>query len=178
VKPLVILLALGLAACASCSKKDTERADDAPGNAGGAVRSQPAMPRVHLTAADGTEHTVTVEVVREEAEVERGLMYRRHLDPDAGMLFLMGEEEQQVFWMKNTLIALDMIFIHDDFTVAGVVENAVPKTLDQRYVDDTSTYVLEVNGGWARAHGIGRGAKVRFENVKGIPSQSTGSPSK
>jgi uncharacterized protein len=170
---LGILFALGLAACASCSKKETERANDAPSNTGGAVRSQTAMPRVHLTAADGTEHTVTVEVVREEAEVERGLMYRRHLDPEAGMLFLMGEERQQVFWMKNTLIALDMIFIHADFSVAGVVENAVPKTLDQRYVNDTSTYVLEVNAGWARKHGIGAGAKARFENVKGIPEVAT-----
>lgn len=170
---LGVLFAFGLAACASCSKKETERANDTPSNTGGAVRSPAAMPRVHLTATDGTEHTVTVEVVREEAEVTRGLMYRRHLDPEAGMLFLMGEEEQQVFWMKNTMIPLDMIFIHDDFTVLGVVENAKPQTLDQRYVEGTSTYVLEVNGGWARAHGIGAGAKARFENVKGIPEVAT-----
>ena len=162
---LVIALAL-----AACDRPATTPAAAPPEAAPDVRSSRPVMmPRVVLTAADGSEHPVTVEVVREERELQRGLMFRRHLDPDAGMLFLMGEERQQSFWMKNTMIPLDMIFIHADFTVAGVVENAEPQTLTSRYVDDTSTYVLEVNGGWARKHGIGRGAKTRFENVRGVP---------
>jgi len=169
-----IALALGLAACAACDKKEPERAEE-PSGAGADVRSPAMAPRVHLTASDGSDHAVTVEVVRDEKELERGLMFRRHLDPDAGMLFLMGSETQQVFWMKNTMIPLDMIFIHDDLTVAGVVENAVPQTLDQRSVDATSTYVLEVNGGWSRKHGITAGARVRFENIAGVP-EAAGAP--
>ena len=93
-------------------------------------------------------------------------MYRRHLDADAGMLFLMGEEKVQTFWMKNTYIPLDMIFIQKDMVVAGVYENAPPETLDLRFVEAPSSYVLEVNAFWAKAHGIGAGAKVRYENVR------------
>ena len=160
------MLALaGLTACASCQKSGAHGEDDQP-----EVRTQvpdPArLPRVHLTGADGTEHTVTVEVVRTDDELERGLMYRRHLDPDAGMLFLMGEEKVHTFWMKNTYIPLDMIFIGKDMVVAGVYENAPPQTLDLRHVDRPSYYVLEVNAGWSKAHGIGAGSKVRYENVR------------
>ena len=71
---------------------------------------------------------VNVEVVATEAKIEKGLMYRQHLPLDAGMLFLMGHEKDWTFWMRNTLIPLDMLFITKDMTVAGIVENAEPKT--------------------------------------------------
>ena len=92
-------------------------------------------------------------------------MYRQHLAPDAGMVFLFAEDEVQSFWMKNTLIPLDMIFIAADLTVAGVVENAEPLTTEGRGIDAPSRYVLEVNGGWARAHGVTAGTRVRFEHL-------------
>lgn len=81
------------------------------------------------------------------------------------MLFLMAVEKDWTFWMRNTLIPLDMIYIRSDMTVAGVVENAEPKTEVLRSVGVKSRYVLEVNGGWAREHGVMRGVTVRFENV-------------
>jgi uncharacterized membrane protein (UPF0127 family) len=92
-------------------------------------------------------------------------MYREHLPPDDGMLFLMGFEDDHVFWMHNTLIPLDMIFIGKDMKVAGVVANATPRTDERRSVGRPSMYVLEVNGGWAAAHGIGAGAAVKFDGV-------------
>jgi uncharacterized membrane protein (UPF0127 family) len=67
--------------------------------------------------------------------------------------------------MKDTLIPLDMIFIRADMTVAGVVEGAEPLTLGSRSVDAPSRYVVEVNGGWSRAHGVTEGTQVRFEGV-------------
>ncbi|MBI4508048.1 MAG: DUF192 domain-containing protein [Deltaproteobacteria bacterium] len=93
-------------------------------------------------------------------------MYRQHLPMDRGMLFLFEEEEIQSFWMKNTVIPLDMIFIRQDMTVAGVVENAEPLSRDARSVDVPSRFVLEVNGGWAGNHGVTRGTPVKFEGIE------------
>jgi uncharacterized membrane protein (UPF0127 family) len=163
---LATLALVGLTACASCQKSGGAHGEDETPEMTTTTPDQAKLPKVHLTGADGKVHTVTVEVVRTGKELERGLMYRRHLDPDAGMLFLMGEEKVQTFWMKNTYLPLDMIFIQKDMVVAGVYENAPPQTLDLRYVDKPSSYVLEVNAFWAREHGIGAGAKVRYENVR------------
>jgi uncharacterized membrane protein (UPF0127 family) len=93
-------------------------------------------------------------------------MYRPHLPLDAGMLFLMGKERDWSFWMRNTLIPLDIIFITKDMTIAGIVGNAVPQDETLRTVGKPSLYVLEVNGGWTKANGVTAGARVRFENVR------------
>jgi len=105
------------------------------------------------------------EVVSRRDDVRRGLMFREHLPEDQGMLFLMREEKVQTFYMRNTLIPLDMIFIGRDKVVVGVVENAVPLDETSRDVGKPSLYVLEVNGGWTRKHGVGAGTRATFENV-------------
>ena len=107
------------------------------------------------------EATVTVEIVTTRAEIERGLMYRDHLPYDAGMLFVMGSDAVWAFWMRNTFIPLDMIFITHNWTVAGVIPNAEPCTETLQSIHKPSSYVLETNGGWAAAHQITAGAKVR-----------------
>jgi uncharacterized protein len=122
------------------------------------------MPRVLLSTPHG-EVAVTVEVVATPAKIERGLMYREHLPPDDGMLFLMGEERDWPFYMRNTLIPLDMIFITKAMTVAGISANAVPRTETLRRVGVPSSYVLEVNGGWAASHNVTAGTQVRFDGV-------------
>jgi hypothetical protein len=91
--------------------------------------------------------------------------------PDAGMLFLLGVDKEWTFWMHNTLIPLDMIFIRKSMTIAGIVENAEPKTETMRNVGENSLYVLEVNGGYTHAHGVVKDAKVRFANLPTGPSQ-------
>src|SRR5215469_15071206 len=75
-------------------------------------------PRVVITTPHG-DVAVAVEVVSTEAAVERGLMYRENLPPEDGMLFLMPVVKDWAFWMRNTLIPLDMIFIAPDMTIAG-----------------------------------------------------------
>ena len=107
------------------------------------------------------EATVTVEVVTTRPQIERGLMYRNHLPYDTGMLFLMGSDAVWAFYMRNTFIPLDMIFIARNLTVAGVIHNAKPCTETLRSIHKPSSYVLEVNGGWAADHQITAGAKVR-----------------
>lgn len=121
-------------------------------------------PKVYL-AGDKGEVAVAVEVVATEPRIERGLMYRQHLPPDQGMLFLLDVEKDWAFWMRNTLIPLDMIFIAHDLTIAGIVQNAEPQTETLRRVGKPARYVLEVNGGFTAAHGVTAGGKVRFENV-------------
>ena len=120
--------------------------------------------KVFITTPTG-EVSVDVEVVSTEGTIERGLMYRQFMAPEAGMLFLLGVDKEWTFWMRNTLIPLDMIFIRKSMTIAGVVENAEPKTDTLRTVHENSFYVLEVNAGWTHAHGVARDATVRFANL-------------
>ncbi len=121
-------------------------------------------PKVYLSTPRG-DVAVTVEVVATWPKIEKGLMFREHLPPDDGMLFFMGYEHDHAFYMRNTLIPLDMIFITKDLTIAGIVEQAEPRTETLRKVGAPSMYVLEVNGGYTRSHGVNAGAKVRFDGV-------------
>jgi uncharacterized membrane protein (UPF0127 family) len=109
--------------------------------------------------------SVEVEVVATPAKIERGLMYREHLPMEQGMLFLMDRENDWRFWMHNTLIGLDIIFIKKDMTVAGIAANAKPQDDSLLNVGVPSLYVLEVNAGWAAAHQVAAGTRVKFENV-------------
>lgn len=106
-----------------------------------------------------------VEVAVTPEEHARGLMYRSRLADDAGMIFVFEEPSIQRFWMKNTLIPLDMIFIGKDRKIVGVVENAAPETETERMVGAPSQYVLEIGGGLSAKLGIHRGEPVEFQNV-------------
>jgi uncharacterized membrane protein (UPF0127 family) len=109
--------------------------------------------------------TLEVELMLTEARQERGLMYRRSLADDRGMLFVWAQPSVHTFWMHNTCIPLDMLFIDGDGTIAGIVENA-PTLNDQgRAIDCPVRYVLEVNAGWSRRHGVAPGQRVRIEGV-------------
>lgn len=132
---------------------------------GTVVLNEPVKEAV-LTNAEGKKLSVEVEVVRTPQAIQQGLMWRKNLPADAGMFFIMPNEKIQTFWMRNTLIPLDMIFIKSDMTVAGVVHNAEPKTEVTRYVPVPSRYVLEVNGGWAKKNGIARGTRVSISGFE------------
>lgn len=110
--------------------------------------------------------TVAVEVVKSRGRIQRGLMYRRYLADSAGMLFLMGDEDVHHFWMKNTLIPLDILFIGRDMKVVGVLNDMKPHDTTPRGVGRPSLYVLEVNAGWSQRHGVGPGTTVRFDGVE------------
>jgi uncharacterized membrane protein (UPF0127 family) len=122
-------------------------------------------PVVVLRPPGRPEVRVRVEVARTPAERSRGLMFREQLEADAGMLFIYEEEGNLTFWMKNTLIPLDMIFISKELRVAGIVANAEPQTETLRSVDRPSQFVLEVNGGFAAENGISAGTEVEFLGI-------------
>jgi uncharacterized protein len=139
------------------------------GAAGPACKT--ARPATPLVTVDTGARKIPfkVELAVTPSEHERGLMFREHLDPDAGMLFISEAPRRQVFWMKNTLIPLDMIFIGADWRIAGIVENAEPKTLSPREVDAPSQYVLEIGGGLSARYGIRAGQPVDFQS--GAPAK-------
>ena len=118
--------------------------------------------RVILTTPGRAPVEVIVEAVRSPEERARGLMGRKRLDPLHGMLFIFPEERQLTFWMKDTLIELDMIFIRSDMSVLGCVERAEPMTTTSRFVHGNSQYVLEVIGGFCGEHGIGEFTRVKL----------------
>jgi hypothetical protein len=117
-------------------------------------------------ATGAREIPVKVEIAATPPTRQRGLMFRQSLPEEEGMLFLFPASEQLSFWMKNTYLPLDMIFIKSDMTVLGVVEGAIPLTEESRAVPGESQYVLEVNATFARRHGIGPGTQVRFEGTE------------
>ncbi len=139
-----------------------------PGNGSGSgTGAAPTVPlaRVHLEGTAGPR-TVEVEVVASPGLIQKGLMYRKFLPPDGGMLFLMGDLDDHHFWMKNTLIPLDILFISPELTVVGILEDMQPHDTRSKGVGAPSLYVLEVNAGWTRAHGVSAGTPVRFEGVE------------
>ena len=92
-------------------------------------------------------------------------MFRRELAETRGMIFVFPAPEHQAFWMHNTLIPLDMIFITAEKKVLGVVKQAEPRTDSPREVPGDSMYVLEVAGGFADRHQIREGTTIEFVNV-------------
>jgi len=128
----------------------------------GAAAAATAQQFVMLEPVGSDAVRVRVEVVQTPQDRQRGLMYRKQLDPDAGMLFVFERPQHNVFWMRNTYLPLDMIFITPNWSVLGVVENATPQTDSPREVPGESLYVLEVNAGFARQHGVTQGTKVQW----------------
>jgi len=131
----------------------------------------PPLPlaRVVITDAFGAPHRVEVEVAHTPELRQRGLMWRKSLASGKGMLFIFPYEVVQSFWMVNTFIPLDLLFIDDAHRVVGVVERAEPHTRTSRTVGIPSRYVLEVPGGWCEQKGIRAGARVTFEGLATIP---------
>lgn len=123
---------------------------------------EPGMREVlaEFETASGARPAFRVEVADTPELRERGLMHRRSLDPDRGMLFVFPRDEVQSFWMKNTFVALDMLFVSSDGRVVGVVENARPLTLESRSVGVPSRYVVELPAFTARERGIQTGARL------------------
>ncbi|HVV93950.1 MAG TPA: DUF192 domain-containing protein [Hyphomicrobiales bacterium] len=132
------------------------------------LRPALAVPRtVPLTVETaGGAYVFHVEIAADEAARTQGLMYRRALAPDAGMLFVFDATAPVSFWMKNTYIPLDMVFIRADGVVHRVEANAEP--LSERPIDSGAPvrYVLEIAGGRAAAIGLKRGDKVLIPPLK------------
>jgi uncharacterized membrane protein (UPF0127 family) len=108
------------------------------------------------------EQTVAIqaELARGEHDTARGLMYRKSMPEDRGMLFDLGAREDHQFWMHNTCIPLDLLYVDDDGFIVGIVEEAPTLNDESRGVGCPSRYVLEVNAGWSRRHHVKAGQRM------------------
>jgi uncharacterized membrane protein (UPF0127 family) len=105
-------------------------------------------------------HTFRVEVARSPQAQAQGLMFRTAMAPDEGMLFPYDAPRVLSFWMKNTVLSLDLVFIDEQRRIINVAENAVPYSEQSILSDAPGIAVLELNGGRARELGIVAGNKV------------------
>ncbi|MES2667548.1 MAG: DUF192 domain-containing protein [Pseudomonadota bacterium] len=117
----------------------------------------------------GGQARFTVELADDDAERSQGLMFRDSMPSSAGMLFVYDAPRRAVFWMKNTPLPLDMIFMDEAGRVTKVHENAVPQ--DETPIDGGKDvkFILEINAGLARAMGIVEGAELRHPSI-GAPA--------
>lgn len=137
------------------------------GASGSAPAVQPSGPRV--TFPDGT--VIHVEVASDEATREQGLMYRDQLPDDRGMIFLFPRPGVYPFWMKNTLIPLDMIWIDADHRVVHIAARVPPCKADpcpSYPPEGNASCVLETAAGVAARHGVTKGTQLRFEGLDGV----------
>jgi len=114
---------------------------------------------------------VRVEIAAEDELRARGLMYRDHLRPGTGMLFFFREDGDYPFWMKNTIIPLDMIWIDANRKIASIAHEAQPCKVENcpNYPPNAiARYVLEVAGGVAKEHGLKKGDVLRFEGTENV----------
>jgi len=141
------LLTLALVACQS-----TARARDG------------ALPTSNVTVvrADGKSLRVAVELAHDDPTRTKGMMFRERLEDGDGMLFVFDDARALTFWMKNTLIPLDMLFATADGRIAGIVERARPHDTSPRGPDTPTRYVLEVPGGWCLKNGVKTGDRLEL----------------
>jgi uncharacterized membrane protein (UPF0127 family) len=127
-------------------------------------RSAAGLEQVPLTirTAAGAEHRFTVEVARTSEEQQTGLMNRPSLAPDRGMIFPHDSPRMASFWMKNTLIPLDIIFVRADGRIVNIAENTVPLSLEPVPSLEPVSAVLELAGGRTAELGIKAGDKVEW----------------
>lgn len=119
---------------------------------------------VVLQTASGT-HRFTIEIADDPMERARGLMFREDMARDHGMLFDFGAEDLRSFWMKNTPLPLDIIFVKADGTVVSIAENTTPFSTAPIDSADTARFVFEVNAGVSEDIGLMPGDRLHHPRV-------------
>ncbi|MED5465668.1 MAG: DUF192 domain-containing protein [Myxococcota bacterium] len=122
-----------------------------------------APPAVDFNTPTGTI-TVSVDLAQTPEQRRVGLMHRKALPQNHGMAFIFPTEAVQTFWMKDTPLFLDMVFINSQQKIVGIIHNAEPGTLNPRQIKAPSRYVVEVQGGFCERYGIQTGGVVVFRN--------------
>ncbi len=115
-----------------------------------------------VEADDGTQLEFDIYLAVTFEQKQRGLMFVRNLPERTGMLFIYDEDGIRSMWMKNTYISLDLVFIRSDGTVASVIRDAQPLSLQSLSSAEPVRFVLELNAGVSRRYGIGRGSSISW----------------
>ncbi len=157
---LLAMLAMVLAACGDWGQD--------PGNGGLDGEPIPFRKDGELTfLRDGAENvTIEIEIAESDSARERGLMQRDSLPDLGGMLFIFPREETQSFWMANTPLALDLIFVDSDSQIVDIDKYTRPFSTGSIASDAPAQYVIEVKAGFSDTHGITEGDRVRWRRME------------
>ncbi|OIN85366.1 MAG: hypothetical protein AUJ12_09410 [Alphaproteobacteria bacterium CG1_02_46_17] len=118
-----------------------------------------------ITNDAGNQISLDVEVADNSSSRARGLMFRRTMPETSGMLFIFPDMRQPSFWMKNTLIPLDMLFLDENGQVVDIHNMAMPQDLTTITSSQPAKAVLEINGGMAEKWGIGLKSKISSNSL-------------
>jgi len=165
VTTLLLLLSLGTSGCSRQTTVEQSPSPDKPVKLRAEIKR---LPKAVLP--DGWKLTLELAVTQEETA--QGLMFRPRLAPDRGMLFIFEQERIPSFWMKNTLIPLDIVFLDPAGRVVDISADARPcqgEPCPQYRPRTPALAVLEINSGAAASHGVVPGAVIRFRRVPGYP---------
>lgn len=169
---VAVPLALGGLACGGASSGDVAEARSAEGSTppaatrsaetGAVLAPSPARGTAWVVFGSGAESdTIFAEVARTADERAQGLMYREELAEDAGMLFVFEDVEERAFWMKDTLIPLDIAYMDPSFRIIDI-RPMEPESEELVESSGPAQYALEVNRGWFEAHGVTVGTTPRI----------------
>lgn len=146
---LFFLMLLGGAGCDASDGLDT-----------GAAPGSTLHQSLSIISQQGGPHIFQIELATDDEERARGLMFRREMAPDAGMLFDFGQDRRVSMWMKNTYIPLDILFIKSDGTIVTIAQLTEPHSLKSISSRVSVRAVLELNGGTVARLGIKTGDRV------------------
>lgn len=157
IKTLILLVVLGT--FASCKEEQQRTKNDK------VVVSFKKEGTLHLKKAETAEviKTLTIEVADDDYSIQTGLMYRTSLETNQGMLFIFPDEQMRNFYMKNTKIPLDIIYINKDNRIVSIQKQAQPMDLTSLPSEAPATYVLEINGGLSDTWGVQIGDRIDFD---------------
>ena len=124
-----------------------------------ALAAAPVLAQSPVTQLNAGMHLIRAEVVSDPGTRAQGLMYRKSMAQNAGMLFIFDEAQVHCMWMKNTLIALSVAFIDDRGAIVNI-EDMQPQTEDSHCAAQPVRYALEMNRGWFAARGVKPGSRL------------------
>ncbi|GEP89305.1 hypothetical protein SAMN05660909_01609 [Chitinophaga terrae (ex Kim and Jung 2007)] len=129
---------------------------------GSTFRKEGTLAFIAKSGAD-TLRKIDIQLAQTDEQRADGLMYRKSMSDDQGMLFIFPDMEERSFWMKNTYISLDIIYIDDNFEIVSVQKYATPLSEEGLPSFKKAKYVLEVNGGFCDKYHIAYGDKITFQ---------------
>ncbi|HET6528004.1 MAG TPA: DUF192 domain-containing protein [Balneolaceae bacterium] len=157
---LLLILALVMLAGACSDSKSNTKSEQNSGNEG---RSLTFTRSVAFLAEGDTVSTIEVAVADDNQERSQGLMDVRELGESKGMLFIFENEQPRSFWMANTPLPLDIIFVNAEGEIVRIQHSAEPFSQENYVSGEPAKYVIEVNAGYAIAHDIKEGMTVGLE---------------
>jgi hypothetical protein len=126
------------------------------------LKKDDSMPKARIISGNGAACDIFIEISDDPEERMSGLMYRDRINDSSGMIFIFENEYPYSFWMKDTYIPLDMMFISENLYIVDINHNAIPGSTIPYQSRSACKYVIEVNGGFCESHGIKIGDKVEL----------------